>query len=288
MDNKRQYIKEIREIARKPPAKRNIYNFILDIGLIASSILASTALQSFWAYTFSIIIIGSRMRGIMNLLHESSHINLAPHDKRLNKLLGQACALPLLMTRETYTKNHIKHHLHFGDSKKDPDLIRYRSVFGGIAEKNPKQLDVWAGAILSFRNFLVYAYKDPIQEIVTSGWKHFLTIAIFWSGAVVSFALLGGLKLLLLYWVIPYLTSFKVICYVTELIEHFGIYGEPNDLDRSRNISANKLTEFLFWPHGDNYHLAHHLFPFVPGYRLAEVDAYLKRYCIDYAARRSI
>lgn len=279
--------KNIREIADQPAKINNVAGLGLDISLIALAIATSVALQSTWIYTLSVFLIGSRMRGLMNLLHECSHNSLVISNVHLNNLLGQMCALSLLMTREGYTESHMRHHLYFRDENKDPDLIRYRAVFGDIAVRGAKSLDEWVGGILNIRNFVLYAYINSTRDVLVSGRRNLLVLLGFWGAIVTIFIYFGKLDLLFLYWIIPYYTTFKVVCYIAELAEHFGIYAKANELEQTRNMYVNKVAEFLFWPHGDNYHLVHHLFPFVPGFHLSQVNSYLQLHCSNYALLRS-
>jgi fatty acid desaturase len=55
-------------------------------------------------------------------------------------------------------------------------------------------------------------------------------------------------------------------------------------LSESRNVEANWLERFLFAPHHTCLHLDHHLFPYVPWYRLPELHTRLRhsvRYRVD-------
>lgn len=279
--------RNIREIANQPARLNNTVCFGLDISLIAVAMAASMIFRNPWIYTVSVFLIGSRMRGLMNLLHESSHNGLVIGNKFLNDLLGQVCAISLFMTRKGYTQSHMRHHNHFGDEAKDPDLIRYRTVFGEIAMRGANSLDQWAGAVLSVRKILAYAYLNPIRDLFDSERRNLITVIAFWVGVAALFTYLGYLDILFQYWLVPYFTGFKLICYVAEMAEHFGIYSKLSDLHRTRNMYVSKVAEFLIWPHGDNYHLVHHLFPFVPGFHLAQADSYLKRHCSSYAALSS-
>lgn len=278
---------DIRAISDQPARFHNVIALGLDVSLIAGAIIFSQIIQTTLVYLLSVFLIGSRMRALMNLLHECSHNCLVINNKWLNDAFGQLfCALPILFTKNGYTESHMRHHLHFGDENKDPDMIRYRAVFGNIAIHGAKTLDEIMCAILNIKKFAAYAYLNPIRALISSGPSETLPLIVFWAAIVGTFTYFSSIDLLFLYWVVPYLTSFKIICYVAELAEHFGIYSKSNEIDRTRNMYVSRIAASLFWPHGDNYHLIHHLFPFVPGFHLAKVDAYLKSNCSCYASQQ--
>ena len=65
------------------------------------------------------------MRALDNLTHEASHHNLF-RNRFLNQWFGLLfCTIPIGTSLYTYCQSHRQHHKHFGDSNKDPDLIRY-------------------------------------------------------------------------------------------------------------------------------------------------------------------
>jgi fatty acid desaturase len=56
--------------------------------------------------------------------------------------------------------------------------------------------------------------------------------------------------------------------------EHFGL-ARTHELDSSRNVLAPWYERMLFAPHNVHYHLAHHLVPAVPFYRLPRLQKIL-------------
>ena len=48
-----------------------------------------------------------------------------------------------------------------------------------------------------------------------------------------------------------------------------------HELNSTRTILASPIERFLVAPCGINYHLEHHMFPSVPGYRLHKLHALL-------------
>ncbi len=279
----------VRKMADLPVFFNNVSFLMIDYFVILLFIILSLNIESTFVYVASVVVIGSRMRALMNLLHESSHNCLIIDKPKLNKLIGEIfCAFPIFTTHEVYRESHMRHHVHFGDINKDPDMERYNEVFGkDIAINGGSKYD-YLKTIFSVKNFINYSYLHPLRKAlnlkVIVQYKY---MSIFWIAMVVIFYSSGVLPFVLIYWIIPYLTIFKLICYVAELFEHFGLYSTNDDLTNTRNIYVNKVLSSIVWPHGDNYHLVHHLFAFVPGYQLKNVDKYLCHVSSDYSSRRS-
>ncbi|HEU4533529.1 MAG TPA: fatty acid desaturase, partial [Polyangiaceae bacterium] len=74
-------------------------------------------------------------------------------------------------------------------------------------------------------------------------------------------------------WLLARASTYHLLKVFTELSDHAGL--EPGSiLSNTRNSPANWLSALLH-PHADNYHLAHHLAPRVPTWRLPALHALL-------------
>lgn len=91
-----------------------------DFALISVAIWLSFKCPIF--YPIALVLIGSRMRALATILHESSHRTLAAN-QFLNDLLGYLAAYSILQIPVVYYKSHTyKHHRYLGDLNRDPDL----------------------------------------------------------------------------------------------------------------------------------------------------------------------
>jgi fatty acid desaturase len=81
----------------------------------------------------------------------------------------------------------------------------------------------------------------------------------------------------LLFWVVPYLTSFFMFQYIRSVAEHFGELAYEDELSSSRTVMPSLLERFLIAPHHVGYHLEHHLYPGVPYYHLPQLHKLLMR-----------
>lgn len=91
-----------------------------DCELISVAIWLSLNFPIF--YPIALVLIGSRMRALATILHESSHRTLAANPL-LNDLLGYLAAYSILQIPAAYYESHtLDHHRYLGDLNRDPDL----------------------------------------------------------------------------------------------------------------------------------------------------------------------
>jgi fatty acid desaturase len=118
---------------------------------------------SFALYPVALVVIGSRMRALATLLHESAHGILAAN-RGLNLVLGTVCsAYPILQTHYSYKKSHVAtHHPKLGRPDVDPDLMFFidQGVYrSGLTERQRwlrlVVLPAFGARTLSFVRYLV-------------------------------------------------------------------------------------------------------------------------------------
>jgi fatty acid desaturase len=253
---------------------RNWFYLAGDWAVIAGASWLSIARGDAASYVLAVILVGSRQRGLMNLVHEASHRKLF-RSRRLNDWAGRLLAgFPLLASLEAYVCSHCRHHGFLWDRERDPKTRRYLDL--GLVQP-PKRMISFVRAhvlrplLLLHMPFNVWGSiswaGEPISERVAR--VTYLTVV----GVVAIIA--GWWPLVAKYWLVPYLTSFQVIRYFTEMAEHAGL-DSRDPWTASRNWTASLPVRFIVGPHSDDlYHLVHHLFPRIPHYRLRAAHAVL-------------
>jgi fatty acid desaturase len=232
-------------------------------------------LWMFW-YMPSLIIIGARMRGLATVLHESAHRNAAK-SKNLNEILGHFSGFLILQILPSYRETHFPHHYHLGDMLKDPDLI-YHLKEGLYAIQKPIAFfwrSVLSPCLLAkVPSTIEYLIQDRLSvkkerfdnPNVRNAYYYLIT---FWTLCFSAIYLFNLWSMFILFWVIPFLTTFPIINWFCEMAEHYPkvLHGKM-DIDVSRNRLGNGLENSLFGIHAENLHLEHHLHPSIPYYNL--------------------
>lgn len=234
---------------------------------ILSLITIGTYLLSFHTTTSYIVVaiiafvIGTRLRGLNNIIHECSHFTFATN-RVDNVILGNIAAAMILQSFEAYRKEHLTHHAHLGDYERDLDIQ-------GIEAYHLEDELTWKTIV---RHVLtpIFGLHLPgylsVNLSASGGWAYALQKA----GLIIAtliFAYFNPQAAVLLV-VIPFLWIFTAINYWTDCIDHGGIIGSDDELEASRNMILPKALRVFLFPRNDCYHLIHHLFPNVPAQHL--------------------
>ncbi|SDH67677.1 Fatty acid desaturase [Alteribacillus persepolensis] len=279
---KAQFSKRIKEELRPLHKKNNWFNafsLTYDWSIIFASVIFVKMYPSWWTYLIAIALIGSRMRAFDNLMHESSH-GLLFKNRKLNKWV--ACifaAFPVFTSYTAYCTSHYKHHRHLWHSEKDPDTKRY-SLIGLDKPQTSLRTFVKKHIIkpLTLTHVPKYVFGTLHVNILSKEEPKIETFVkiFFWLGIVSTSILFHFWLDLILFWLVPLLTTFQIFRYWAEMAEHSGLKS-AQELYASRNTFGNPLERFFLHPHHDNYHLVHHLFPAIPHYNLKKAHLVLMK-----------
>lgn len=237
----------------------------LDWAIIGVAVATAMLWKSIFVYLLAVLIIGSRHRAMMNLLHQGSH-NLLFKQRRLNAFVSNVfLGLPLLSTHASYTTEHLEHHKHTWNDELDPKTKRYRQLLL-VAPQNLAEFcvrHIVKPVLLLHMPFNVWSALRKKGDTR----KDIATRLSFWAAAVMVISYAGIWEEFFLYWVIPYISSFQIIRYFGEMAEHAGLQT-TNAWLGTRAWSSVLPVRWLIAPHNDEMHLTHHLFPRIPHYRI--------------------
>lgn len=223
------FSKEIRK-ELKPLIKKNNYRNVIALSfdwfVIFSSILISVTFKNFLIYLVAIILIGSRMRAFDNLMHEACHRSLFTN-KFWNKWI--AClfvAFPVFTSYTAYCNSHFKHHRNLWDEENDPDTKRYRLVGLDKPQKSTKMFvkNHIVKVLLLFHvpKYIVgtisanlYTKEIPKSEIWVRN--------IFWITIITLSVIFNFWLYLILYWLVPILTTFQIVHHLFPAIPHYNL-----------------------------------------------------------------
>jgi fatty acid desaturase len=255
----------------------NFQGFIRLGGDCAVWILAAiVAIRYPYLYPLSLIGIGSRMRAIENLMHETAHFTMF-ENRFLNDEIGTwLTAFPLHISLADYRKGHKIHHRYLGDEERDPDSNKYGDL--------PLPADRMVWRLLAIFTG-VYALKENIAYFTSPYLKpssqRELTMRLsFWAICFTLIGLTNSWWGFFWFYVIPYCTSFRTIRQLVDLSEH---HLSSTIEHHTRNVLIHPILQFIIYPHADNIHLLHHICPSIPGNALPKAHELLLTSSLEYS-----
>ena len=266
----------------KPLFKTNAYRHALGIlfDWIVIVVAIYICLQYFnpATYLLAVLIIGARMHALAILMHDATHYRFLKNRKWNDLITNIVTMYPLFTSIEVYRQNHLRHHRHL-NTDHDPDWVAKIGVKEFTFPKS-KRAFLWT----LFTYMILYrGIKDAIwflQRFQSPSMKK-KDKAIDWYKIIYYLMLfsiltiMGWWQYFLLFWFIPYLSTFFMFQYIRSVAEHFGELAYDHDLTSSRTVKANYLERFFLSPHNVGYHLEHHLYPGVPFYHLPQLHKLL-------------
>ncbi|HET6197268.1 MAG TPA: fatty acid desaturase family protein [Acetobacteraceae bacterium] len=224
-------------------------------------IFAGMALFVWWpnplTFVIAVMVIGTRQLGVAILMHDAAH-GLLFNDRRLNEWVGTwLCAAPVFTSLQLYRPYHLAHHRHTQQAE-DPDL--------GLSAPFPiTRKSLWRkiGRDLTGRT----AYQRRLEQFRRG-------LAKESRAFIANLVLLGGLSaigywwLYPLFWLLPLATWYQLVSRIRNIAEHAVVPDNDDPLRNTRTTLANVFERLFVAPYWVNYHLEHHLFMFVPCWRL--------------------
>ena len=254
-----------------------IYNWLL----IVLTIIIFQQLSFYWLYPLAIVIIGARMHALTILMHDAAHFRFLKNRKWNDLISNLFIMYPIFTSIEKYRANHLKHHQHL-NTEHDPDWV---AKLTKREFQFPKTRTEFLLTLASYF-FLFQGILDAIwfvKRYRNADKKETNNINVNRSKILFYAILLGVITVFnwwtyyILFWIIPYLTTFFMFQYIRSVAEHFGEMAYEDDLSSSRTVRTNALEQFFLAPHYVGYHLEHHLFPGVPFYNLPQLHNLLMK-----------
>lgn len=228
-------------------------------GLLTSTILVLNDQMAIW---LGAIINGIILYGTYTVVHEGVHDNIIRNRSTfrwLNMTAAFLAAIPLWILIYPHRSSHVVHHKKC-NTDDDPDIYA-RGSFGVVTFwKIPL-------AILSQFNPIIQ-YQQGIQYQLSRR-QRYLSIINYLFYVVIVTVIIGlgyGYELLVL-WFVPFFVGYTLMLVFFTWIPHHPhtVTGRYHDTRCSLWAGGNLLTQ------GQNYHLIHHMMPWIPWYRYEEV-----------------
>ena len=243
--------------------------------VIFSLLFVYTLFPSFILYLVIITLIAGRQLGLAILMHEGAH-GLIANNVKINNYISQFfCAFPMAVDTFDYRHYHLKHHRHT-QTEDDPDLVLSKPfpiTKISFIRKILRDLSGITGIKQRYQSIQKTFDNDALKvdgkEI--SGFKSKTTLkGIFLSQLLIfiSMSIVGSWWFYFTFWLLPALTIFQFFYRIRNIAEHAVVPNNCDDFNNARTTNASFIERCFVAPYYVNYHLEHHLFMFIPCYKL--------------------
>ncbi|MBV9329996.1 MAG: fatty acid desaturase family protein [Alphaproteobacteria bacterium] len=279
-----EFMKSARELGKVNNARAAfaIASQWLVIGLMAAIAVRAASIP---VYLLAIVVISTRQQALASLMHEATHGRLNSN-RFLNDFLANLfCALPTGLSLSRYSDEHVLHH-RAPNTDDDP----YWRIF----QANPKawnwpktRTDGWRllisdmtglNTLMSGReisNWLPWRnhFSRRSKPVPLPLMERALVYALYLSIAVALTILHAWLYFVVL-WILPFLTLTQIFVRLRAIAEHSALEVKDGTA-ATRHVDAHWLESLTICPFNINYHLVHHIFPYIPYYNLPRMHALL-------------
>lgn len=272
--------KELKALSKTKPYL-HAFAILFDWTMIVAAIYLCLQFFNPATYLLAIIIIGARMHALAILMHDATHFRFLKNRKWNDLLTNCTSMYFIFFSIEQYRQNHLAHHSHL-NTEEDPDWF---SKIGVEEFQFPKTKRAFLMTLFSYlilykgiRDALWFlkrfgATKKKKSPDKKTNWVKPLFYLLLFG----TITVLGIWKYFLLFWIVPYFSTFFMFQYIRSVAEHFGDLAYDHLLTSTRSVKTNWIERFFFAPHNVGYHLEHHLYPGVPFYNLPKLHQLLMK-----------
>ncbi len=248
-----------REQMRRIPSLRNAVSVVSTYAQTLAIIGAAIALGP-WSWLPAILLMGRAHAQFASLMHEAAH-RLLFRNKRANDVVGRwLIGYPAFTNTDAYRRVHMAHHREeFGPD--EPDIPLYANYPISSASFRRK---LWRDAIgrtgLRLLRVQLAGITSPVAVVRRTLLKILAVQALLIAAAVMS----GYWWAYPLFWLLPYLTVWRVINRLRSIAEHGGLMASDDRRVATHSVTQHLLARFFLVPFNIGFHLAHHVDAGVP------------------------
>jgi fatty acid desaturase len=233
------------------------------------------ALAAWWGnpigWVLAFLLMGRAFARFSILAHEAAHRLLFSNRKVNDRVGAWLVAYPAFVPIEIYRRGHMAHHKEeFGPN--EPDMGLYagypitkdswhrklrRDADGNSGWKNLKGL---LGALRSDTG-------RPVALRIL-GWQVVLFVGLW--------AALGHWWIYPVFWLLPWMTVWRVLNRLRSVAEHGGLRASPDRRVTTHHVRQSAVARFWMVPFNTGWHLAHHVDIGVPFSKLPRLQQELE------------
>ena len=248
-----------RDALRQIPSVRN--------GVSVVSVFAQTALLIYLAVRFGpiawlpvFVLMGRAHAQFASLMHEAAH-RLLFRNRTLNDFVGRwLIGYPAFTNTDAYRRVHMAHHREeFGPN--EPDIALYANYPISAASWRRKLVrDAQGRTGLRLLRDQLRGARSEVAVVRQTLFKILAVQAVLIVGAIVA----GYWWVYPLFWLLPYLTVWRVINRLRSVAEHGGLMASDDRRIATHSVKQHWTARFFLVPFNIGFHLAHHVDAGVP------------------------
>jgi fatty acid desaturase len=248
-----------RDSLRQIPSVRN--------GLSVVSVFAQTALLIYLAVRFGpvawlpvFVLMGRAHAQFASLMHEAAH-RLLFRNRSLNDFVGRwLIGYPAFTNTDAYRRVHMAHHREeFGPN--EPDIALYANYpINGASWRRKLVRDALGRTGLRLLRDQLRGARSEVAVVRQTLFKILAVQAVLIVGAIVA----GYWWVYPLFWLLPYLTVWRVINRLRSVAEHGGLIASDDRRIATHSVEQHWAARFFLVPFNIGFHLAHHVDAGVP------------------------
>jgi fatty acid desaturase len=248
-----------RDALRQIPSVRN--------GLSVVSVFAQTAVLIYLAVHFGpitwlpvFVLMGRAHAQFASLMHEAAH-RLLFRNRTLNDFVGRwLIGYPAFTNTDAYRRVHMAHHREeFGPN--EPDIALYANYPISAASWRRKLVrDAQGRTGLRLLRDQLRGARSEVAVVRQTLFKILAVQAVLIVGAIVA----GYWWVYPLFWLLPYLTVWRVINRLRSVAEHGGLMASDDRRIATHSVEQHWTARFFLVPFNIGFHLAHHVDAGVP------------------------
>ena len=248
-------------------------HLVRHVVVITLAVLIAEWFKSWPVYLVAVMLIGAHQVGIGIIgFHEGAHSLLnrkTGWNHRIGKILITLVGGQVLQGYEHFKSRHLTHHRYVNRAL-DPDAWAPMAI---------KRTPVWRHALFFISVICGIQYVrlciGYIQKLFRFRRFVSLVLLLVSSVFVAAGAMLGvdACVLFVKYWLLPIATWGFVVFYIRSYSEHPYVDQADDQLLEActHEVSPTWFDSLFISTSGFNYHLSHHLMPWVPFYHLPKV-----------------
>ena len=252
--------------------------------VIALTFLVIARWPHWTLFPLAMVVIASRQHALGVIMHDATHYRLFSRNWANDFFSDILCAFPVGLSTSGYRYQHLLHHRHV-NTEGDPYWRNFQEDPAMWAwPKTPSAaLKILLGDLFLINlrpNMKGVSPWTPWPYLFGRGGKpgfsraEHLRFFAFLAAAAALIHFTGLWLEFLLLWVLPGATILTVFGRIRAVAEHLGL-PEEDEFSDTRHVDGSLLERLTICPLNINIHIAHHMFPSVPLYRLKELQTIL-------------